>query len=136
MQIVIFEIGQEKYAIETSRVQGIDKIMDITSVPCAPGYIKGLVNLRGNIISVYDPYVILDVNGRDKDYENILIIETDDEQLGIIVDKVAEVIDLDSSVIVNVSVSREDDREYIKGTVNMGDYLVTLIDVDMLLKAA
>jgi purine-binding chemotaxis protein CheW len=136
MQIIIFEIGQEKYAIDTLKVQGIDKIMDITLVPCAPKHIKGLVNLRGNIISVYDPYVILNAAREQENFENILIIETDDEQLGIIVDKVVEVVDMDVSMVKNIAVSREDDKEYIKGTINMGDSIVTLIDIDNMLKAA
>lgn len=136
MQIIIFEIGQEKYAIDTLKVQGIDKIMDITSVPCAPKQVKGLVNLRGNIISVYDPYVILNVERTQENFENILIIETDDEQLGIIVDKVVEVVDMDASMVKNISVSRDDEKEYIKGTINMGDSIVTLIDIDNMLKAA
>lgn len=136
MQIIIFEIGQEKYGIETSKVQGIDKIMDITQVPCAPKYIKGLVNLRGSIISVYDPYIILNVAEQNRNFENILIIETDKEQLGIIVDKVVEVVDMDIDMVKNISVSREDEKEYIKGTVNMGEYIVTLLDIDSFLKAA
>lgn len=133
MQIVVFQLGGEKYAIETSMVQGIDKKMDITEVPCSPPHIKGLVNLRGSIISVIDPYVILGISDRDKNPENIIVIKTDDEILGIMVDKVAEVVEIENQVIKNISVSKEDDREYIKGTVNMGEYIVTLINIDALL---
>lgn len=136
MQILIFEIGNEKYAIETSAVQGIDKMMDITKVPRAPECIKGLVNLRGNIISVYDISIILGLSGRKTASENILIIKTDDEQLGIIVDRVVEVIEVDANLAKNISLPKEDDRNYIKGTMNMENYLVTLIDIGLLLKAA
>lgn len=132
MQIVVFQLGEEKYAIETSSVQSIDKIMDITKVPCASGQIKGLVNLRGSIITIVDPYVVLGIDEKERNPENLIIIETDSEILGIMVDKVAEVIELDSQTIKNVSISKDDDRDYIKGTVNMGDHLVTLIDVDAL----
>lgn len=133
MQIVIFNLGGEKYAVETSRVQGIDKMMDITKVPCADKSIKGLVNLRGNIISILDPYVILGIEDGDQTPENIIIMETEEELLGIIVDKVAEVVEIDSRSIEDISTSREDDRKYIEGTVNMGDYLVTLINIHALL---
>lgn len=136
MQVVVFELGQERYAIETHKIQGIDKITNITNVPCAPNYIKGLINLRGSIISLYDPYIMLGIANDVRNYENILIVESDDEQIGIIVDRVIEVIEIDSSDIKNVSVSREDESEYITGTVNMDGYLVTLIDVDALLNAA
>lgn len=132
MQIVIFELCGEKYAIETSRIQGIDKMMTITKVPCASQSIKGLVNLRGSIISVVDPYIILGISDKDKKAENILIVETEDEILGIIVDKVEEVVDIDNNLVKNISVSKHDDKDYLRGTINMGDYIVTLINVDAL----
>jgi len=135
MQVVIFELGGEKYGLETSRVQGIDKMMDMTNVPCSPEKIRGLVNLRGNIITVVDPYTILGISDEEKKPENIIIIETGEEILGIMVDKVAEVVNIDSQMIKNVAVSKEDDREYIEGTVNLDDYIVTLINIDSLLAA-
>jgi purine-binding chemotaxis protein CheW len=133
MQIVVFELGGEKYAIETTEIQGIDKITDVTPVPLAPGHIKGLINLRGSIISVVDPYVILGIDSEHSSIENIIIIETDTEVLGIIVDKVSEVIDIDSKLLKNIDVFNEDERSYLKGTINMGEYLVTLIDIKVLL---
>jgi purine-binding chemotaxis protein CheW len=108
-------------------------MMDITTVPCSPQSIKGLINLRGSIITVVDPYVILNINDSDKKSENIIIIETENEVLGIIVDRVEEVADIDNNLVKNISVSKEDDRDYLRGTINMGDYIVTLINVDALL---
>ena len=54
MQIVVFKLGDEHFAVETDRVQGINDIMSITRVPKAPKYIKGLINLRGSIKSLVD----------------------------------------------------------------------------------
>jgi purine-binding chemotaxis protein CheW len=52
MQVVIFNIGKERFALETRLVHGIEKMMNITSVPKSPHYISGLANLRGSIINV------------------------------------------------------------------------------------
>ena len=65
MQIVVFKLGDEHFAVETERVQGINDIMGITKVPKAPAYIKGLINLRGNIKSLVDIDLLLDVNSSD-----------------------------------------------------------------------
>ena len=54
MQIVVFKLGDEHFAVETDRVQSINDIMSITKVPKAPSYIKGLINLRGSIKSLVD----------------------------------------------------------------------------------
>jgi Chemotaxis signal transduction protein len=133
MQIVVFELAGEKYALESSKVQGINRMMDITEVPNAPSYIKGLVNLRGSIISIIDPYQVLGVNNQDKNCEDIMIIGTDDEILGIIVDKVVEVMEIDNQLIKSIPALKEEDRAYAKGVINMEGYLITLIDIDVLL---
>ena len=54
MQIVVFKLGQEHFGVETEKVQGINDMMQITIVPKAPKYIKGLINLRGMIKSLVD----------------------------------------------------------------------------------
>jgi purine-binding chemotaxis protein CheW len=133
MQIVIFELGGEKYAIETSNVQGINKMIDITEVPCAPGYIKGLINLRGSIITIVDPYVVLGIEDKAGKRENIMIVGAGGENTGIIVDRVVEVIDIDDRAVKNVSMSKNDDNGCLKGVINLEDYLVTLIDASLLL---
>ena len=133
MQIVVFKLGEEEYAIDTSKVQVINKMMDITTVPKAPEYIRGLINLRGSIVTVIDPYIKLGIDAKDKTCENIIILETEDEVIGILVDKVTEVIEIDTEELKNISSSKEDDRDYIKGTINLKGNIITLIDVDVLL---
>ncbi|WP_376701675.1 chemotaxis protein CheW, partial [Clostridium tyrobutyricum] len=51
MQVVIFRLNKEQFAVETSKVQSINDAMKITRVPKAPAHIKGIINLRGNVIS-------------------------------------------------------------------------------------
>lgn len=136
MQVIVFQLGDEDYAIETAKVQSIDKMTDITKVPCAPDYIRGLINLRGSIICVYDPYILLGIKNENRKIENILIIEANDEQVGILVDKVVEVVEIDDTMLTNVSVSKDDEKSYIRGTVKMDGYLVTLVDMNELLNNA
>lgn len=62
MQVVVFRLGDEQFAVETAKVQGINDIMEITRVPKAPNYIKGLINLRGNVISLLDINLLLNIN--------------------------------------------------------------------------
>lgn len=133
MQIIVFELGGERYAVETSQVKGINKMIELTPVPCAPSYIEGLINLRGSVISVFNPYIILNISNGMSQSNNIIIIDVKDETIGMLVDRVTEVVDIDGSLVKNVSISKDDDVKYIKGTANMGDYLVTLIDINLML---
>ncbi|TDT50628.1 chemotaxis protein CheW [Fonticella tunisiensis] len=130
MQVIVFTLGNEKYALDTKLVHGIEKVMSITRVPTAPYYIKGLVNLRGNIISILDLKAYLNIE-YVKEEENIIIVEIDDERIGLLVDNVHEVVDIQNDMIERISES----SGYIKGVINFKDYIVTLLEGEMLLNS-
>lgn len=128
MQIVVFTLGSEKFALETRLVHGIEKMMGITKVPTAPYYIKGLANLRGSIISIIDLKSYLNMECL-KEEENVIIVEVNDERVGIMVDSVHEVVEITSDMIEKVS----DNAGHIKGVINFKDYIVTLLEGETLL---
>lgn len=131
MQVVIFRLRDEQFAVETSRVQSINDMMIITKVPKAPVYIKGLINLRGNVISLLDLNLLLNKYDESILQSNIIILKLQEEEVGVAVDEVNEVLDVDESFIEKA----EEDRKcnYIKGIINFKDRLVTLIDIDKIL---
>lgn len=131
MQAVIFKINDEQFAVETSKVQGINDIISMTKVPKANSYIKGLINLRGNIISVLDINMLLNMSSCEKEQSNIIILNIMDEQVGITVDQVDEVLDIDESIIEQTR--EENGNSYIKGIINFKDSIATLIDLDKLI---
>ncbi|MBU5591115.1 chemotaxis protein CheW [Clostridium sp. MSJ-4] len=131
MQIVIFRLNDEQFAVETSKVQGINDIMEITKVPKAPSYIKGLINLRGSIISLLDINLLLDMGLSAIEQNNIIILNMQEEQVGITVDQVDEVLEVEESIIEKVEDQKK--KSYIKGVINFKDRIVTLIDIDKLL---
>lgn len=131
MQVVIFKLGDEQFAVETSSVQGINDMMKITKVPKAPSYIKGLINLRGNVISLLDINLLLDLpKSDDTTQSNIIILQMEDEQVGITVDGVDEVLEIEENMIEKLD---DSNKSHIKGIINFKDRVVTLIDIDKLL---
>ena len=131
MQVVIFRLNNEQFAVETSKVQSINDAMEITKVPKAPSYIKGLINLRGNVISLLDINLLMDIPESDKSESNIIILEMEDELVGVTVDQVDEVLDLEENIIEKINDERK--KAYIEGIVNLEGRVVTLIDIDKLL---
>lgn len=131
MQVVVFKIGDEQFAVETSKVQSINDIMEITKVPKAPSHIKGLINLRGNIISLMDINLLLDIEKGNSEQNNIIILEAQDELVGVTVDQVDEVLDIEEEMIEKLDSDRK--KAFIKGVINFKDRIVTLIDIDKLL---
>ena len=132
MQIVVFKLGDEHFAVETDRVQSINDIMSITRVPKAPAYIKGLINLRGSIKSLVDLNLLLDVNHGNQQ-NNIIILTVEDEEIGISVDEVEEVLDIDEKNIQKLNKDNDKNQPYVKGILNYEDKLLTIIDIDKLL---
>ncbi len=130
MQVVIFKLNNEQFAVQTDKIQSINDAMEITKVPKAPTHIKGLINLRGNIISLLDINLLLDIPKEIKQ-NNIIILEMEDELVGIAVDDVYEVLDVEEKLIERSSDERR--KEYIEGIINFQDRIVTLIDIDKLL---
>lgn len=131
MQVVIFKLNQEQFAVETAKVQSINDMMEITQVPKAPNHIKGLINLRGNIISLLDINLLLEMDKEhNAEQSNIIILEMEDELVGITVDQVDEVLDVDESLIEKAEERR---KSYLRGVINFKDKIVTLIDIDKLL---
>ena len=129
MQVVVFKINNEQFAIETNRVQTINDSIQVTKVPMAPSYIKGLINLRGNVISLLDINLLLDIPKDASVEENIIIVEREDELIGISVDQVDEVIDVEESFLEK---STDSSKDYIQGVINFQDRIVTLINIDKL----
>ena len=130
MQIVVFKLGDEHFAVETEIVQSINDMMAITKVPKAPNYIRGLINLRGSIKSLVDINLLLNVTSSNEQ-SNIIILNIKDEEIGISVDEVEEVLDIDENLIDTLD--NEQKQEYIKGIVNYDKKLLTIIDIEKLL---
>jgi len=133
MQIVVFKLGEEHFAVETERVQSINDTMRITKVPKAPSYIKGLINLRGSIKSLVDINLLLNVTP-GTEQNNIIILTVKDEEIGITVDEVEEVLDIDEKSIQRLDEEATKEQPYIKGILNYDEKLLTIIDIDKLLK--
>lgn len=129
MQVIVFNLGNEKFALETKFIHGIEKMMDFTHVPLAPNYIKGLINLRGNIITVIDLKMYLNMEYVEKE-ENIIVVEINGEKIGFMVDSVYEVIEITDDMIEKMS----NVDEKIIGIIKLKEYIGTLLNGENLLK--
>lgn len=132
MQYIAFDLNDEQFAIETLKVINISDIMKITKVPLAPKYIKGLINLRGNVVSILDINVLLGKDEKNSVYNSIIILNSDNELFGITVNDVIEVFDVKDEEIQKVG-GDDHKKEYAKGVVYRQNDVITIIDIDKLL---
>lgn len=136
MQIVVFKLGDEHFAVETEKVQAINDMMEVTRVPKSPKYIKGLINLRGSIKSLVDINLLLNLKTVNEP-NTIIILKVQEEEIGITVDEVEEVLDIDEKEIQKLENSNTGttnaNSQYIRGIINVEGKLLTIIDIDNLL---
>jgi purine-binding chemotaxis protein CheW len=93
IELITFRLGETLYGIEIKKVLGINKILDITPVAQAPDYIKGLLNLRGQIICIIDLGIKLGLGSSTMGKEGrIIIVSYNDEYIGLQVDQIFDVV--------------------------------------------
>lgn len=130
-----FALGNEEYGIEIKHVTEIVGIQAITEIPELPGYVKGIINLRGKIIPVID--VRLRFRKQAKEYNDrtcTIVIEVKDISVGLIVDTVAEVMSISQeNVVPPPQLSSSYQQKYIKGIGKVGSNVKLVLDCDKLL---
>lgn len=134
-QCVTFRLDEEIYGINVMLVQEVLRVTDIAPVPGAPDYVIGIINLRGNVVTVIDTRMRFGLPPRDfDDTTRIVIIETENQTVGIVVDSVSEVVDIYSNEIETApNVGNDETARYIEGVVSRGEELLILVDLNKLL---
>ena len=135
MQWVTFHLADEKYGVNVMQVQEVLRVSEIAPVPGAPSYVLGIINLRGNVVTVIDTRSRFGKMPKEiDDATRILIIESKDEVVGIMVDCVSEVVYLRASDIETTpNVGNEENCRFIQGVSNRDNELLILVDLNKLL---
>jgi len=135
LQWVTFKLAGEKYGINVMQVQEVLRYTEIAPVPGAPRYVLGIINLRGNVVTIIDTRHRFGLEpGKVTDNTRIVVIESDKHIVGILVDSVAEVVYLRQSEIETPpNVGKDDTAKFIQGVCNKSDELLILVDLDKLL---
>jgi purine-binding chemotaxis protein CheW len=136
-QFLIFRLAKEEYGVDIRTVTTIiENDMPITRVPRTPDYIKGVINLRGEIVPILDLRKKFNLPDAETTSEaRIIIVKIDDMAIGFIVDSVAEVIQLAEESIETVSNFSSDlSLDYISGVGKVDGRIVTLLNLEKLIK--
>jgi purine-binding chemotaxis protein CheW len=135
LQWVTFRLDNETYGINVMQVREVLRYTEIAPVPGAPPYVLGIINLRGNVVTVIDTRLRFGLMSTDvTDHTRIIVIETESQVVGILVDAVAEVVYLRQSEVESTpNVGNEETAKFIQGVCNKNDELLILIDLEKLM---
>lgn len=134
-QFVVFKLDDEEYGIDILRVKTIEKMSEITRVPKTSSYVKGVINLRGEIVPIIDLKERFNL-GESALTENtrIIIVYYDETIVGLIVDSATEVIDIDNEFIEEPPESIDSiESGNVYGIGKLEERIVILLDVQMIL---
>ncbi len=137
-QVVIFALGKEEYAMPIDVVREITRLGEVRSIPQAPSYVQGLINLRGAAIPLIDLHVRFGISAvGEQDLESglletnsfALITEVNQKSVGLAVDRVLEVRTLDDVEPPPPLIT----APFIGGLINLPDRIIMLLVPDFIL---
>ena len=136
-QLVLFKIANEDFGVDINEVKEIIRWEDVTKIPNTDSHIKGVINLRGNIIVINDLAMKLGLPSKEIDDDTrILVVEMGDKTVGMIVDSATEVIRLSGDKIQSTPsmITSNIDHNYIEGVGLLNEKrLLTLLDLSKVL---
>jgi purine-binding chemotaxis protein CheW len=134
LQWVTYQLDEEYYGINVMQVQEVLRLTEIAPVPGAPSYVLGIINLRGNVVTVIDTRSRFGLSPQEStENSRIIIVEVGGHVIGMLVDNVAEVVYLHQSEIDTAPNVSDDSSRFIQGVCNRDKYLLILVDVNKLL---
>lgn len=127
---VVFRLDGEEYGIDILRVKEIKEMLRITRVPKAPEFVRGVVNLRGEVIPVIDLRKKFNLPElKDSANTRIVIVTVDEITIGLIIDTSSEVLEIDKDYIEEPPTAITSiDHSYIHGIGKVNDRLIILLD--------
>ncbi|MGI5836061.1 MAG: chemotaxis protein CheW [Chloroflexota bacterium] len=134
-QLVIFELANEVYGVDISRVQEIIRMTSITRLPRAPEFVEGVINLRGKVIPVVDLKKRFGlVESERTKSSRIVVVDVGDHIIGMVVDAVSEVLRVPTESVEPPSpVVTTIESDYIRGIAKVDGRLIILLDLNKVL---
>lgn len=133
IELLAFRLGSEEYALLVEQVREVIKLWDIASVPNTPDYVLGVISLRGKVLPVIDLCKRLGLPPGARDGRSrIIVVSLDDEETGLVVDRVTGVVRLLPEDVRPApdTISQGVGEEFLRGIARKNDKLYILLDIE------
>lgn len=135
LQLVVFSLGREEFAVEVAQVREIMRMKEITRMPKSPHFVEGIINLRGQIIAVVDLAKRLNLEAGQRGGDaRIIVVEAGEVRVGMIVNAVSEVLRIGvEAVEPSPTLAADVSAAYLQGVVKQDNRLIILLDLTKVL---
>ena len=137
-ELISFRIGAQEFCVDIMSVREIRGWAPATPLPRAPGYIRGVINLRGAVLPIVDLSARLGLGAADPSARHVIIVAQIGARLvGLLVDAVSDILTVtDDSVQPTPDVASDMARTFVQGLLALDGRMISLIDLDRVLPAA
>ena len=133
-QAVVFKLNEKKYGVDIGYVNSIEKEQKVIQVPNSSTSIKGIVNLRGEVIPVVDLKTKFGLNYEDKEMTEMIIVNHGESKLALEVDVVNEIHNIDADDVVEMPIiAKGDGVDYFERVAKVKNELIILVNPHKLL---
>jgi purine-binding chemotaxis protein CheW len=130
-RFLCFSLCVEEYAVPLLSVREVIGVPDITPIPFTPSHFKGIMNLRGQVISVIDLRTKFNIKPTEKSETSVIICDIGESSLGVVVDSVNSVIHPEANEVSSrPNIESSKNTDFISGVYRRGENLVLLLDVN------
>lgn len=129
-KVLCFNLGSEEFAVPLLNIKEVIAQPDVTPLPQSPNYFLGIINLRGQIISIIDLRVKFNIKPMPNSESAVMILDFNGQFLGVVVDKVNSVQSVkENDIAEKPSVDNSKTHDYIEGVFKRDDKLIFLLDI-------
>jgi purine-binding chemotaxis protein CheW len=133
-QLVVFELAGDSYGVPIGYVQEIDRLPEITTIPEAPPYLAGVIDLRGKIVPVVNLRTRFGLQPAEAIVQTrVVVLKTAHDWVGVVVDTVSGVIRVPASAIQPPPIGTAAKSVLLQGIARFEDHLILLLDLDRIL---
>ncbi len=139
IQVVVFKLASETYAIEIAKVKEIIVMQSVTGIPCTSEFIEGILNLRGHVIPIFNLRRRFGLREEETTKNSrMIVVEVNGNTVGMAVNSVSEVlrIPLESIEKTSEMITYTIDEDFIEGIAKLEEGLIILLNLEKVLPAA
>ncbi|TQR19665.1 chemotaxis protein CheW [Psychrobacillus vulpis] len=135
-KVVVFQCGNEDYAVPVEHVISIEKLEHINPIPHLPNYLIGLMKIRGELVPIIDfEQILYNRSGVDHDVARIITMHTEDISIGLLVKEAKEILDIASDDLKQIGLVNYTKTQYFTSVANLENRMITIVDPSILVRS-
>lgn len=135
-KVVVFQSGNEEYAVSIEHVVSIEKLDKVNPIPHLPNYLIGLMKIRGELVPILDfEQILYNQSGLLNDNARVVTMYTEEMSVGILVKEAKEILDIPSESLKQLGIMNYSKTKYFTSIANLEDRMITIVDPSILVRS-